>query len=135
MESLTRNKQNEFAFFSIYNFLVLQEMNNTINPVQILESVCDKKYDEIDIFIKEVLLKCVSNYAILKKTIEEHLINWTYERVSLINKAILMFGLTNALFMKDLDKRLIIDISVSLAKKYGDNRDYGFINAILDKTI
>ena len=135
MENLSRNKQNEFAFFSIYNFLVLQEMNNTINPVQILESVCDKKYDEIDIFIKEVLLKCVSNYAILKKTIEEHLINWTYERVSLINKAILMFGLTNALFMKDLDKRLIIDISVSLAKKYGDNRDYGFINAILDKTI
>ena len=92
-------------------------------------------YDEVDIYIKETVLKCIYNYPELVKIISENLNRWTYERVSLINKAILMYGITNGKYMTDIDKKIIIDICVALSKKFGGNDEYKFINAILDKIL
>ena len=38
-------------------------------------------------------------------------------------------------YVKDVDKKVVIDVAVKLAKKYLDSTDYKFVNAILDKTL
>ena len=135
MDQFSRNKQNELSFSIIYNFIVLEEIKAKIDIQNLISSHCDLEYEYVDIYIKEVVLKCIKNYEEMKKIIESHLINWKYERVSTINKAILMYGLTNGLYMNHIEKKVIIDVAVSLSKKFGENGDYKFINAILDKTI
>ena len=135
LDKFSRNKQNELSFSIIYNFIVLEEIKEQVDLKGIIEAQCELDYDQVDIYIKEVVLKCIKNYEELKKKIEENLIKWRYERVSTINKAILMYGLTNGLFMDQLEKKVIIDIAIGLAKKFGEKDDYKFINAILDKTI
>ena len=37
--------------------------------------------------------------------------------------------------MKDSDKAIVINIAVKLAKKYGDGKDYKYINAVLDNAL
>ena len=135
MDKFSRNKQNELSFSIIYSFIVLQEMNEKIDIQSLISSTCEMEYDEVDIYIKEVVLKCIKQYEELKKIIEANLIKWRYERVSTINKAILMYGLTNGLYMNSIDKKVIIDVAVSLSKKFGEEGDYKFINAVLDKAI
>lgn len=135
MDKFSRNKQNELSFSIIYSFIVLQEMNEKIDIQSLISSACEMEYDEVDIYIKEVVLKCIKQYEELKKIIEANLIKWRYERVSTINKAILMYGLTNGLYMNSIEKKVIIDVAVTLSKKFGEDGDYKFINALLDKTI
>lgn len=135
MDKFSRNKQNELSFSIIYSFIVLQEMNEKIDIQSLISSACEMEYDEVDIYIKEVVLKCIKQYEELRKIIEANLIKWRYERVSTINKAILMYGLTNGLYMNSIEKKVIIDVAVTLSKKFGEDGDYKFINALLDKTI
>lgn len=135
MDKFSRNKQNELSFSIIYSFIVLQEMNEKIDIQSLISNACEMEYDEVDIYIKEVVLKCIKQYEELKKIIETNLIKWRYERVSTINKAILMYGLTNGLYMNSIEKKVIIDVAVTLSKKFGEDGDYKFINALLDKTI
>lgn len=135
MNKLSRNKQNELAFFSIYNYIVLLEMKETIDVTEILSNQCGCSYDEVDTYIKEVVLKCIKNSNEIVELIKSNLRNWTYDRVSYINKAILMYGITNGKYMDQLDKKLIIDISINLVKKYGDEKDYKFINGLLDNVL
>ena len=135
MDKFSRNKQNELSFSIIYSFIVLQEMNEKIDIQSLISSTCEMEYDEVDIYIKEVVLKCIKQYEELKKIIEANLIKWRYERVSTINKAILMYGLTNGLYMNSIEKKVIIDVAVTLSKKFGEDGDYKLINALLDKTI
>jgi N utilization substance protein B len=135
MDKFSRNKQNELSFSIIYNFIVLEEIKQKVNIQDLIESHCELDYDQVDIYIKEVVLKCIKNYEALKELITSKLVKWRYERVSTINKAILMYGLTNGLYMDQLEKKVIIDIAISLSKKFGEDGDYKFINAILDKTI
>ena len=135
MDKFSRNKQNELSFSIIYSFIVLQEMNEKIDIQSLISNACEMEYDEVDIYIKEVVLKCIKQYEELRKIIEANLIKWRYERVSTINKAILMYGLTNGLYMNSIEKKVIIDVAVTLSKKFGEDGDYKFINALLDKTI
>jgi transcription termination factor NusB len=37
--------------------------------------------------------------------------------------------------VKEVDKKVVIDNAVKLAKKFVDEKDYAFINAILDKVL
>ena len=135
MDKCSRNKQNELAFSIIYNFIVLKELQEKIDLEELISSICELDYDQVDIYIKEVVLKCIKYHDELKSKIEANLIRWRYERVSTINKAVLMYGLTNGLYMNKLEKKVIIDISIALSKKFGEKDDYKFVNAVLDKTI
>lgn len=137
MDNFSRTKQNELSFSIIYNYIFEREMNKSesVDVRYIISSNCGMPYDEVDIYIKETVLKCIYNYPELVKIISENLNRWTYERVSLINKAILMYGITNGKYMTDIDKKIIIDICVALSKKFGGNDEYKFINAILDKIL
>lgn len=135
MTELSKNKQNELAFFIIYNVIVLNEMQEKIDLMELISAQAGVPYEEVDIYVKEVVLKCIKNYASNRKLIEDNLKNWKYERISTINKAILMYGITNGLYMDSMEKKLVIDVSVKLSKKYGEDTDYKFVNAILDKVI
>ena len=54
--------------------------------------------------------------------------------IELIDKAILIFAI-NEMFYGDLDKPIIIDESIRLAKKFSSPDSYKFLNATLDKIL
>ena len=92
-------------------------------------------FDNISVFVKETSIKVLKNYEELKNIIEPNCVNWKFNRINLVLIAILMLGIGEYKYVGGVDKAIIIDICVKLAKKYGDEKDYRFVNALLDKVL
>ena len=60
---------------------------------------------------------------------------WKMERINLIVIAILMLAITEYKFVGGVEKSIIINVAVKLAHKYADEKDYKFVNALLDKVL
>lgn len=131
---LTRNQEQEKIMLSIYQYLFYQRMNQE-DLVRILEDVFELPYDEISLFAKEVAVKTLLNQKDIDDEISNHLIKWTLNRINIIAHAILLMAIGEYRYTKECNKAEIINIAIEFAKKYLDDNDYKFINAILDKIL
>ncbi len=70
----------------------------------------------------------------IDKLITEHLAsNWSLDRLNKVALAILRISIYEMRWQKDSVQKIIIDEAISIAKSYGAEDSYKFINAILDK--
>ena len=132
---ISRNKTGELAFFLIYSCLVYQSMNETYDLKDVISSMCDVPFEDCDIYLKEIVVKAIAHENEIVEDIKKYLINWRYERISLISQAILLFGYSNYKYCHNVDKATAINSAVKFSKKYGDKDEYKFINAVLDKAL
>lgn len=58
--------------------------------------------------------------------------NWSMERINRVSLAILRISLYEIKFQSDSQMRIVIDEAVNMAKIYGPDDSYKFVNAILD---
>ena len=94
-----------------------------------------EEYKNVDIYIRELLLISLKNQNVAITNIEKYLDKWAFNRLNYCMQAILILSYCEFFYIKDSDKAVIINIAVKLAKKYGDERDYRFVNAVLDKAL
>ncbi len=135
---ITRNKAQELIVQLMYSFLILEETNVPINFVEAVEDACKLPYEDCDLYLKEVLIKSLKNQKKITDYISKFLINWNFSRLNTTIQAILITSVTEY-FIPDLDteKAVIINNAVKFSKKFGDGgeKDYKFVNAILDKSL
>ena len=136
--TLTRNQAQEKIVQIMYSFLILENTQAEIDFIPEIENICECSYDEIDVFVKEVLLKSLKNQTKVINYISKYLINWQFSRLNTTIQAILITSVVQyALKEYEIDKAVIINNAVKFAKKFGDGgeKDYKFVNAILDKCL
>ena len=135
---ITRNKAQELIVQLMYSFLILEETKVPINFEESIEEACDMPYADCDLYLKEVLIKSLKNQEKIIDYISKYLINWNFSRLNTTIRAILITSVTE-FFIDDLDteKAVIINNAVKFSKKFGDGgeKDYKFVNAILDKCL
>lgn len=131
----SRNKIHETALQIMYSFLIMERLNLEIDFIDTLENITGADYPEIDIFLKEILLKSLKYQSEAVSICEEKLNNWKFKRLNLCIQAIFILSFVHYKYMEDVDKAVIINIAVKLAKKYGDSTDYKYVNAVLDKAL
>ena len=71
----------------------------------------------------------------LDRKIKEFSKNWEIDRISMINKAILMLALYELIYEKDTPKAVVINEALELAKRYSDPESAKFINGILGSAV
>ncbi len=134
--NLSRNKQQELIMISIYDALIYITNDMTFSLEEILKGVYQCEYDDIPLFSKEVIIKSLSKYNEIVPIFQANMPKWKFDRINNITKALLLMSYTqNKLIEEKVDKKVVIDVSVRLAKKYLENTDYKFVNAILDNTL
>lgn len=70
----------------------------------------------------------------IDKVIEARLsANWSMSRINKVTLAILRTSVYEILYQHDIDTKIVIDEAVNIAKEYGPDDSYKFINAVLDK--
>lgn len=57
---------------------------------------------------------------------------WTFDRLGLMEQAILFYAISEIVYQED-SKAIIIDEAIKITKEYGDQDSYKLVNAILDK--
>ena len=76
----------------------------------------------------------ISHIDEIDKVITEHLsANWSFDRINKVALAILRTSTYEIMYQKDISPKIVIDEAVNIAKNYGTDDSYKFINAILDK--
>lgn len=132
---ISRNKAHDLALQTMYSFLMLENCNQAIDFESLIELVFEKEYKEVDVYIRELLLLALKNQHKTIETISSFLDRWSFDRLNYCVQANLILAYTEYFYVKDSDKAIIINIAVKLAKKYGDGKDYRFVNAVLDRAL
>ena len=94
--------------------------------------LCEMPYEEVDDFIKSSIANSLQNYGTIVSEISKFLKGWTWERLPLLTRAIFMMSYAHFYYVEKIDKRIVINIAVDLAKKYIEPEQAKFIHAVLD---
>ena len=135
--ALSRNQTHLVIMTVIYNELVDYSFSDGTNfsrsaQEMICEMVGEPDYEKIDPFIKDMVMVSLQKYGEIVTAYTPYLRNWKWERLPLLTQAILLMSYTHFYFVEKVDKKVVINIAVDLAKKYIDDKQAKFINAILD---
>lgn len=81
-------------------------------------------------FIKSSINDITENYDSIKDIIKENTQNWAYERIGIIERALLIVA-TYEILIKKTPIEVIANETVELAKEYGNEKSYEFVNGVL----
>lgn len=85
-----------------------------------------------DVAFAEALAEGVETHAAeLDGLIGAHAIDWSLDRIARVDLCILRVALFELLYREDVPAGAAINEAVELAKRYGGERSYAFINGIL----
>ena len=107
--------------------------SNEINPIDENKwtDLLGKKNIDRDFAIK-IIENCDKNREIILEKINS-ISSINAKKLSLVEKSILIIALTEILFFDDIPLKVTINEAIELAKIYGSNESYKFINGVLDK--
>lgn len=133
--STSRNANQEKAMIIIYDALTYDDMGINYDITEIISNVLDEDYVDSDLYVKEVVIKALLHKDEIISAIEPKLNKWKFNRLTRLAQAILLLSYAHFYYVKDADKAIVIDVAIHLSKRYLDDGDYKFINAVLDNVL
>jgi len=93
-----------------------------------------KEHYEPDIldFSKLMIAGTIEQIDVIDSIIKQHLEHWTFERLRKVDLAILRVGAYSILYQDDIAPQISIDEAIEIAKEYGSEDSYRFVNGALD---
>ncbi len=88
--------------------------------------------EPIDEFYASLVEGTVAHQASIDQVIEEHLTNWTFDRLPKVERTVLRLA-TFELLHTDVPPRVVIDEAVELCKTFSDEQAGKFVNGVLSK--
>lgn len=119
-----RHEYREKIIFVLYQHLLLDKDLETCFNDNFEES-------EFDDFLLEIRNDLIANKNDYIAEISNYLNKWKFERLNLIEQAILLLA-TSESKLKLNDKAIIINEAINIAKEYCDEDAYKYINGVLD---
>ena len=135
---ITRNQKHFIIMTVIYNELTdfsFGEGKLTRDAREIIASLLECEVDEIDPYVLDSVMVSLQRYGDIKNAFAPYLKNWKWERLPLLTQSILLMSYTHYKFIEKVDKGVVINTAVELAKKYIDDKQAKFINGILDSGV
>ncbi len=92
-------------------------------------SVASRKY------IEDVVKGVVEKEEEINEIITSKLKDWTIQRISKVNLALLQLSIFEIKYMDDIPYKVSANEAIKLAKEYGGNESSAFINGVLGAVI
>lgn len=130
-EALTDASMHKNEPFRSFEELIRDE------SISMIVSVNDDEISEVkaDQFICNSVDMALRHYYDIVDLISPKLKNWTWDRIPLLAQAILLMSVAHFNYVEKVDKRIVIDVAVNLAKKYIEEKQAKFIHALLDEVL
>ncbi len=131
---MNRRKSREIAMKLIYEISIKKEGYEEILEDFKLHTETD--LSEIDMeYITRVLKGITDNNKIINENINKYLINWTLDRLSKIDSAILRLAIYEIIFEEEIPSIVSVNEAIELAKEYSQDITGAFINGVLGKLV
>ncbi len=118
---------------SIISLLYAYEVGNQEIDKFLEEILEDKKIrNKQKEFAIELFNGIIKNLKDIDDIIKDNIDKWDFDRIGIIEKAILRLGSYEILY-SNLDKPVVINEAIEITKKFGGDNSPKFINGVLDK--
>jgi len=88
--------------------------------------------DELVAFSRLLVTGAIENIAGIDSIIQKHLKNWDLKRLNRVDLAVLRMSVYTLMFQTDMPSTIVIDEAIGIAKEFGTDDSYRFINGVLD---
>jgi len=128
-----RRKARILAFQALYAW---EASNSSLEELLSLNWLDSGKLNQMDeetlAFTRLMIAQAVENAVEIDGRITRHLAHWPFERLKKVDLAILRMGAACLLYQSDISPGISIDEAIEIAKEYGSEESYKFINGVLD---
>ncbi len=133
---MNRSETRNMAYKLLYSLEIQKPEENEIQEqIEMFISNNDIIEKNVKDYIYDVINGIYENKEKILLIIEKNLREeWAIERVSKINLSILKLATYEIIYSK-LPYKVVINEAIELAKKYGDDSSYSFVNGILANII
>ncbi len=110
----------------IYNNLEHMGKSKEYKPDSLFKDLDDQEF-ALDLFRKTVL-----NFTKYEKDINEKTPNWDSERITLVDKIMIVMGIVEFIHIPSIPTKVSINEYIEIAKEYASHKSSTFINGVLD---
>ena len=138
MEKISRNQENFIVMTVIYDELAdfTAGQNQPFRDVnEIILQITDIPLNDHSDYVQNMISSVLNHYGEIVTAFQPKLRDWKWERLPLLTQAVLLMSYAHFYFVEKIDKRIVINVAVELAKKYIEEKQAKFINAILDEVL
>ena len=134
---MSRRKGRVLAFQTLYSYEVggipLEDLLSFSWASENGVPAEDANKDEY-VFSRLLAAGTVEHLSEIDENIKKHLAaNWDFGRVNKVSLSILRMSVYSLLYQKDVGASVVIDEAIQIAKEFGADDSFRFINAVLDK--
>ena len=131
---MSRRKGRILAFQGLYSWDVGGMEEDQILTFSWVENDNGESADiESRTFARLLISGTIEHISEIDRQIKDHLSdNWDFNRLNKVTLAILRMSVYSLLYQKDLPATIVIDEAIDIAKEYGPDESFKFINALLD---
>ena len=134
MEKMSRNQENYLIMTALYDEIAdFKSAGQNFRDVnEIFEELTEKPFVEQSDYVQNTVSSVLNHYGEIIEKFTPHLKNWKWDRLPLLTQAVLLMSYAHFYYVEKIDKSIVINVAVELAKKYIEEKQAKFINAILD---
>lgn len=131
---MARRKGRILAFQALYSWeMGNKDKDNLLSFSWVEDEKLDKLGEESLTFARLLVSGTLENLDKIDEVIKDNLSDrWEFSRLSKVDLAILRISVYPLLFQKDIHPTIVIDEAIEIAKEYGSEDSFKFVNAILD---
>lgn len=130
MDKLKRRTARENAFFAAF----ASTFDNAM-PDEVIEIHNEVGENTVDAFGQKLIESYYEHSAEVNDIIRDHLKGWTIDRIPRVSLTILRLALSEILYGEEKLPGVTINEAVELAKKFGGDDDYQFVNGLLGSVV
>ena len=127
-----RSKSREIALQGLYQYEVGAMDIDRILTCFWVQNVNPSILDNVLNFAKNLIQKTINHIQEIDYLIEKNLNNWKINKITIVDKSILRFSTYEIIYDQEIPPIVTINEAVHLAKRFGKNNSYIFINGVLD---
>ena len=124
----SRRHARQFALQLLFQFEFHHNVGLWVEEFWALQTVTSDTRQFTDHLVQGVL----SNQESLDQLISHYAVEWTLERMPVVDRNILRCALFELLWMNDVPAKVTVNEAVELAKRFADDETKRFVNAMLD---
>jgi N utilization substance protein B len=83
-------------------------------------------------FSRLLMTGAIENVGVVDEMIQKHLKNWDFSRLARVDLALLRLSAYTLMFQNEVSPSIVIDEAIGIAKEYGAEESFRFINGVLD---
>ena len=133
---LSRNKQHFVVMTVVYQILdhtVYGENKTPLDVEDLMMNICEvETKEEVPNYVRDNVYLVMQHYGEIVNAIIPNLKGWSWERIPLLSQSIILSAYAHFYYVEKIDKKVVIDVAVNLAKSYVGEKQAKFINALLD---